>query len=189
MKTTYIIFTLIAIVGMHTYGQQNKLQTSNSFQDGLYSWQYGSWSDQKETPAGFITVEQAGQDNSPAIRVQVDNPTKDAGKIFLRSLGVQIEKGKSYRLSFWVKSDIADPSIQAKLYSNDHTGSFKKWGAVFIEQLSFIGNGQWQQVTYDFIAKDKFNAAPADYDAIALAFGFANQKGIYFIDNISVKEI
>lgn len=168
---------------------QNKLQSTDSFQNGLDTWQSGTWADETDEPGGFIEAETSGKDNKGgSVRIQVDKTTNNPNKIFLRSLGVRLEKGKNYKLTFWVKSDAPTSSISIMFYSDFYTGSFNSWGGMLSKQLPIKGNNEWEQVSLDFKAQSQFENSPVDFDAIALSLGFSKYKGTYFIDQVSVVE-
>lgn len=185
MKKITIIIVLLTIT---SYGQ-NKLQSTTSFQKGIQTWQYGTWGSEKEEPGGFISEEATGQDAlGGSARIQVDKTTKSATKIFLRSPGVKVEQEKEYKLTFWVKSDAKNATINVQLFSDQYTGSFNTWGGILSKELPIKGDNRWEKKELIFIAKDQFEGSPVDYDAVALSFGFSKYKGTYYIDNVSVVE-
>ena len=188
MKKQLIIVTLLLLVV--TGYSQNKLQSTTSFEKGLNTWQYGTWGDATDEPGGFISKESSGQDAlGGCARIQVDKTTKHPNKIFLRSPGVKLEKGKKYKLTFWVKSDAKNSVINVQFYSDYFTGSFRKWGGILSKEMPIKGDNSWEKLSLVFTAKDQFENSPIDYDAVSLSFGFSKYKGTYYIDNVSVLEI
>ncbi|MEW4924369.1 carbohydrate binding domain-containing protein [Algibacter sp. 2305UL17-15] len=187
MRFTVLIAALMLTALSYS---QNKLQSTDSFQDGLETWQYGTWASETDEPGGFISAESTGKDAfGGSARIQVDKTTANPNKIFLRSLGVQLEEGKRYRLSFWVKTDAKDSSINVMLYSDFYTGSFNTWGGILSKTLSLQNNNTWENLEIEFEAKSAYKNSPVDFDAIALSFGFAKHKGTYYLDQVSIEAL
>ncbi len=177
-----IAFTLSANTA---FSQKLLLETNHSFLEGFKNWKTGTWGDARSKPeATFVINTSDGHDDKASVKIDVKKDSKDnPGKVFLRTSGIKLKKGKTYTIEFWAKSRVAADSVRLLIYSSEETGSRKEWGGIVDQDLRFLGDGTWQQLTLTFEAKDKFPGAPADYHKIGIAVGFGGRKGVYQIDN------
>ena len=191
-KTQSFIPTLLCcFLCLATYGQKTLIKENHTFTENMIGWEKGTWGDARSEPEARIIIDNNdGHDDKASIKVLVDKATKDnPSKIFLLRKGIKLKKGKTYTISFWAKSRVADDSVRLLIYSSEETGSKKEWGGVVERDLRFLGDGTWQQLSYTFEAKDKFPGAPADLGDLGISIGFGSRRGEYHIDNFKLVKI
>ena len=185
MKTIYLL--LISLFPILLQGQEI-IPNNRSFETDFQGWQYGVWGDAKGKPVATFTFDKTtGVNDKASFKIKVKSNTRggNGDKVVLRRPDLKFKKNKDYTLTFYVKSRYVNDNMMVSLYSAPDTGSKYGWGAVFVRDFSFTGNGKWQKITYDFTATGTMGD-PIDYKNMHLIFGFDKRRGTYWIDDISV---
>jgi beta-glucanase (GH16 family) len=115
----------------------------------------------------FAITTQETHSGSYSVAVSVESPGTNAWDISLTNNDILIEKGKTYHLSFWAKSDNDVNSINASVInSSDFT---------FYGHKTFTFSKNWSQYQLDFAASTTHSGS------VNLDLG--NQAGLYFFDD------
>ncbi len=193
MKKNHALITglLCCILCISSYAQKTLIKENHTFTENLKNWETEVWGDTRSQPKAKIVIDNKdGHDDKASIKVLIDKAAKDnPNKIFLLRKGLKLKKGKTYTISFWAKSRVADDSVRLLIYSSEETGSSKNWGGVVERDLRFLGDGTWQQLSHTFEAKDKYPGAPADFGDLGISIGFGSRKGEYHVDNFKLVRI
>ncbi len=185
-----IVFTMLcALIGL-TANAQELIKTNRSFKVPYQDWYSGVWgapADGGKPVVIFNYDKKEGRTDSNSFRAKVKSNSKNGAgnKAVLRRKGIRLKKGKSYTLSFWVKSRFINDEIYASLYSAADTGGKYPWGAIFIKDLSFKSSGEWVKVEHTFEATGTIGKK-IDYRKLDLIIGFDKRKGTYWVDDISL---
>ncbi len=108
--------------------------------------------------------------------VQINDGGTEATQIVLRQDGIELRKGRKYRLSFEGRSDnmrTIDVRLQMSFYPNT---DYSRIGTVLLTQ-------EWQNFHYEFTME-----APSDIRT-KLVFNMGNSTEEIYLDNIYLKEI
>jgi beta-glucanase (GH16 family) len=135
--------------------------------------------------ANYVIDSMNGNDNTFAITIE-DTVAEDDGNnwyIQLNQDGVPLEQGKSYRLSFRIKSSIERNINYAMQQFEGNWTNYSKTGSVAI-------NNEWQTVTAEFKMEDtsdpaaRFNITMGSVGGVRIT-----EKHDIYIDDISLVEI
>ena len=184
MKYILPIFFLIS----YSIVSQNLLIKNTSFEEELFGWDYDVYtgSNKKRPKASFVTVK-PGKDGKSALSVRVEKhiPKGHPYKVYLIQDRLKLKKGKSYKVTFYAKSSVE----QDKIYIAVGSGSITNERRLMERNMHFLGNNQWQELSYTFIAENKIDKKPVDFKNSAIYFGFNFRQGEYLIDNVRVERV
>ncbi|MEM9917249.1 MAG: right-handed parallel beta-helix repeat-containing protein [Bacteroidota bacterium] len=178
-KTFLYLFCSLLLCCEHLSAQN--LIDNPSFENDLASWDTGFWGGADLT---YTATEASASEGSKSLEVVVNMSTpSEPFKGYVRKTQLGVEEGKSYILSFDVKSNSGNAEqVGVTLYSHPEIGG-ATWGVAWNNDLiGFQGDEQWFSFS-DTITPQMLQGTP-DYNSMVLMFGFAEKVGTYQIDNI-----
>lgn len=189
MKNNLLI--LILLVSTSIFAQENLIENNPSFKKSTIGWESGYWGDSKSTPIAEFKIDPKGHDDNACFKTLVKKNTIGGlgNRIFLKYTDLKLKKGKTYELTFWVKSFSGNDNIHVEIYSAPDSGGSYEWAATVNQNIPFTGNGKWQQVTKQFVVTNLFQNSKLDLKHMALLFGFDLRRGVYYIDNITLRKV
>lgn len=180
------LLLLILVITGNSVLSQNSLIKNGSFKKKLTSWNYGVHSNENiETLEASFVITDPGKEDKSSLRVRVSNsfPYQGVEKIYLSQDGIKLKKRKTYRVSFYVKSKIKRDQIYVGLGSASSARKFSEMNKFF------LGNNEWQKLTYTFSDISINYQKSAEYENLVIYFGFNLRDGDYFIDDINVEQV
>ena len=189
MKSKLLI--LLLMVSTAIFSQENMLEANPSFKKGTQNWNSGYWGDSKSTPVAEFKIDSKGQDDNACFKTLVKKHTIGGlgNRIYLRFLDLKFKKGKTYELTFWVKSFSGKDQIHVEVYSAPDSGGAYDWAAAVNENIAFTGNGKWQKITKKFVVTSLYDTSKLDLKNMGLLFGFDLRSGVYYVDNVTLRKI
>jgi len=181
MKQLYLVLFLSFLASFNLRAQN--IIVNPGFESGLTSWQSGAWG---EAVANFSVTADEKIEGLKSVKVEVTAAyPAELGRAYLRSPGLQIEKDVPYKLEFFLKCNSGNQEVLGiSLYSHTNIGS-TTWGVAYTNNnIPYQGDGQWHKVSLEFTPANV--EGEPDFSALALMFGFANNAGIFYIDNVSL---
>ena len=94
-----------------------------------------------------------------------------------------LRKGKVYRVSFNIKSNIREDKVLVSIGS----GIPPDLQVLKEREIKFIGDNKWKKISFTYRAEK--NKSNVNYKDLSLVFGFNHRLGTFFMDNISVKPL
>ncbi len=162
----------------------DNLISDSSFDNGTECWTTATWG---ESMGSFTANAENGNDGMNSVQVDVTmvadppNPLQVA----ISKAGIAMTEGTDYTLTFNVMSMSGnEETFNATIFSNIDGVFGQVWNK---PGLTFPGDGEWHNFTYDLTAMTSFGTP--DYEQLSVLFGFAQNVGTYFIDDVSLVEI
>ena len=117
-----------------------EMLVNGNFMDGINNWVL----EQTEGATGRIASVPQGPDGKNALRIQVQTITNKAWHLQLYQTGPRVEKGRTYELTFWAKSD-RDSNFKVVCAQNH-----APWEHHTQELLPL--STEWKQLHFTFVA-------------------------------------
>ena len=145
----------------------NTVVCNSDFEIGLSEW--------TQSPNGgeIDAIVESSEVQNGASSVKVTASNTESGQPILSSCKSDVEEGKKYEISFWMKSDLGGETVVAT--SSLSASPYTNYG-----QTSITLTNSWTE--YSFITE----ADTTVYSNVRLAkFKFLND-GVYYVDNITI---
>lgn len=180
-----LILVLLAFVSV-SLSAQNLLKNP-SFESDLSDWATGTWgtAEDPEPTVNFTATTDYSQEGTKAAKIEIVTSSPDAGKAFFRQQNLSLSTTAEYTLTFYVLSNSgAEESFNLSLYSHTNMDG-EAWGQAFVAaDVTFQGDGQWQQLKYTFTPSAV--AGTPDFTKLALSFSVAKNVTTLYLDNFSL---
>ena len=175
---------LFLVASLPIFGQ-GLISSNASFEKGLNSWQFGVASYDEDLPdAEFEVVEKGYEDESACkIRVKINSQSGNYNDVYLMRRGIELRKGKKYRVSFCIKSGKRSDKVMVSLGS----GTPPDIQMLKDRELKFEGDNTWKKISFTFEASK--NLPNVDFDDISLILGFNHRFGVFYVDNFNISNI
>ena len=148
----------------------NTVVCNSDFEIGLSEW--------TQSPNGgeIDAIVESSEVQNGASSVKVTASNTESGQPILSSCKSDVEEGKKYEISFWMKSDLGGETVVAT--SSLSASPYTNYG-----QTSITLTNSWTE--YSFITE----ADTTVYSNVRLAkFKFLND-GVYYVDNITIEVV
>jgi len=115
--------------------------------------------------------------------MKVNTENGNYNDAYLMHRNLSIKKGKTYRISFQIKSKVPQDKVMVSIGS----GTPPDLQILESREQKFIGDNKWKKITFTFKArKDRSNV---NFKDLSLLFGFNHRLGTFHVDDISLKLI
>jgi len=128
---------LISLLPTHA----GELLKNGDFMNQLDGW----WLEQHSPALGQASFEDKGPDDQPAIAIELMEPGDQAWQMALSQKGFAVQKGKSYKVTFWAK---AEPMVYGFFVS---LGQASKEYRGLANKHDITLNPMWKQFEFDLV--------------------------------------
>ena len=175
------ILILLFIISTSVFSQES-ITNNASFEKGLASWQFGVASYDEDIPdAEFEVVNEGyGDESACKVKVKISTESQNLNDAYLMYRGLKIKKGKTYRISFHIKSN----KRQDKVFVSVGSGTPPDLQMLTDREMSFAGDDSWKKISFTFLAKK--TKTNVDFTDLSLFLGFNHRFGTFYVDNFSL---
>lgn len=144
MKIQIVLGASLALFASMLHTQAEEILKNGDFSQQLDGW----WLEQHSPALGQASFEDQGPEGQPAITIELVEPGDEPWQMALVQKGFGVQKGKTYKVTFWAK---AEPVVYGFFVA---LAQASKDYRSLASQAEIVLTPGWQQFEFDLVPEE-----------------------------------